>query len=202
MVLAERVRLGRALHDTLLQGLAGMALQVDDVSHHIDVAPAVAKERLTRVRWQVEDHIRRARQSIWGLRSPILESNDMSRALRRAVEEAVAGRSVELTVSAKGVPPPGAPAMGENLVFIAQEAVSNAVRHGGPSRVTVTLDYLHDAIRLAVEDDGCGFEPHRAVPGHYGLTGMRERAEHLRGRLTIDSVPGRGTLVETVVPIH
>ena len=105
MVLAERVRLGRALHDTLLQGLAGMALQVDDVSHRIDLAPAVAKERLTRVRWQVEDHIRRARHSIWGLRSPILESNDMSRALRRAAEEAVAGRSVELTVSAKGVPP-------------------------------------------------------------------------------------------------
>ena len=118
------------------------------------------------------------------------------------LDSAVGGRSVELTVSAKGVPPPGAPAMGENLVFIAQEAVSNAVRHGGPSRVTVTLDYLHDAIRLAVEDDGCGFEPQRAVPGHYGLTGMRERAEHLRGRLTIDSVPGRGTLVETVVPIH
>jgi len=202
MVLAERVRLGRALHDTLLQGLAGMALQVDDVSHHIDLAPAVAKERLTRVRWQVEDHIRRARHSIWGLRSPILESNDMSRALRRAAEEAVAGRSVELTVSAIGVPPTGTPAVGENLVFIAQEAVSNAVRHGRPSRVTVTLDYLHDAIRLAVQDDGCGFEPHHAVPGHYGLTGMRERAEHLRGRLTIDSAPGRGTLVETVVPIY
>jgi signal transduction histidine kinase len=67
--------------------------------------------------------------------------------------------------------------------------------------VTVTLDYQHGAVRLAIEDDGCGFEPHD-VPGHYGLTGMRERAEHLRGRLTIDSAPGRGTRVETVVPIH
>lgn len=202
MVLAERVRLGRALHDTLLQGLAAMALQVDDVTHHIDESPGVAKERLRRVRWQVEDYIRRARHSIWELRSPILESNDLSRAMRRAAEEAVAGRPVELAVSAKGVPPPGTPKLGENLVFIGQEAVSNAVRHGRPSRVTVTLDYLQDTIRLAVEDDGCGFEPLEPVPGHYGLTGMRERAKDLRGRLTIDSAPGRGTRVETVVPIH
>jgi signal transduction histidine kinase len=202
MVLAERVRLGRALHDTLLQGLAGMALQVDDVSHHIDLAPAVAKQRLTRVRWQVEDYIRRARHSIWELRSPILESNDLSRALRRAVEEAVADRPVELAVSQQGVPRPGAPAMGQDLVLIGQEAVSNAVRHGRPNRVTVTLDYLKDTIRLAIEDDGCGFEPDKPVSGHYGLIGMRERAADLRGRLTIDSSPGRGTRVEAVVPIH
>jgi signal transduction histidine kinase/ligand-binding sensor domain-containing protein len=201
MVLAERVRLGRALHDTLLQGLAGMALQVDDVAHQIDVSPAKAKERLTRVRWQVEDYIRRARHSIWELRSPLLDSNDLSRALRRAAEEAVGERAVELSVFAKGEPTSGTPIVKENLVFIGQEAVSNAVRHGSPSRVTVTLDYQHGAVRLAIEDDGCGFEPHD-VPGHYGLTGMRERAEHLRGRLTIDSAPGRGTRVETVVPIH
>jgi signal transduction histidine kinase len=126
----------------------------------------------------------------------------MSRALRRAVEDAVAGRPVELTVSAKGVPPPATPAVGENLVFIAQEAVSNAVRHGHPSRVNVTLEYLDNAVRLEVEDDGCGFELRDAAPGHYGLTGMRERAEHLQGRLDINSAPGRGTRIATVVPIH
>jgi signal transduction histidine kinase len=202
MLVAERERLGRALHDTLLQGLAGMALHVDDVSHHIDLAPAVAKERLARVRWQIEDSIRRVRHSIWELRSPILESNDLLRALRRAAEEAAAGRPVELAVSARGLPPPGTPTADENLVLIGQEAVSNAVRHGGPKRVTVTLDYQPDAIRLAIEDDGCGFEPNEPVPGHYGLTGMRERAERLRGRLTIESAPGRGTRVETVVPVR
>ena len=202
MLVAERERLGRALHDTLLQGLAGMALHVDDVSHHIDVAPAVAKERLTRVRWQIEDSIRRVRHSIWELRSPILESNDLSCALRHAAEEAVAGRAVELAVSARGVPPPATPTVDENLVLIGQEAVSNAVRHGRPKRVTVALDYSHDVVRLVVEDDGCGFAPNEPVPGHYGLTGMRERTERLGGRLTIESAPGRGTRVETVVPVR
>jgi signal transduction histidine kinase len=202
MVLAERARLGRVLHDTLLQGLAGMALHVDDAVHHIDRAPSVAKERLQRVRYQVEDHIRQARQAIWELRSPVLESTDLARALRRAAEQAVAGRSVELAVSASGVPPVNTPAVDENLVYIGQEAVSNAVRHGRPSRVSVRIDYSDDTIRLAIEDDGCGFEPQHARPGHYGLTGMRERAEHLRGRVTIDSAPGRGTRVETVVPVR
>jgi signal transduction histidine kinase len=201
MVLAERVRLGRALHDTLLQGLASMALQVDDVAYHVDGAPGTAKERLRYIRWQVEDHIRRARHEIWELRSPILESHDLLRALRRAAEEAAASRPVELTVSSTGAPRLGTAAVVENLVFIGQEAVSNAVRHGHASRVTVSLDYEADAMRLTVSDDGGGFDPETARPGHYGLVGMRERAEHLRGHLAIQSAPGRGTRVEASVPV-
>src|SRR5690606_16689105 len=108
------------------------------------------------IRRQVEDHIRRARHSIWELRSPILESDDLLRAIRRAAEEVACG-PVELTLSATGAPRPGTPAVVENLVFIGQEAVSNAVRHGQAKRVTVSLDYRADAMRLTVSDDGNGF---------------------------------------------
>src|SRR5690606_26625647 len=123
------------------------------------------------------------------------------RAIRRAAEE-VACRPVELTLSATGAPRPGTPAVVENLVFIGQEAVSNAVRHGQAKRVTVSLDYRADAMRLTVSDDGNGFDPEATRPGHYGLVGMRERAAHVRGRLTIDSAPGRGTTVEASVPVQ
>jgi NarL family two-component system sensor histidine kinase YdfH len=82
LVLAERIRMSRAIHDTLLQGLAGLALQVDDLSHTFDgTEPALARSRVLKIRKQVEEYIREARQSIWDLRSPRLASSDLPRAL-------------------------------------------------------------------------------------------------------------------------
>ena len=88
------------------------------------------------------------------------------------------------------------------MLLIGQEAVSNAVLHGQARRVAVELDYGNEQMSLRVADDGCGFDPEAALKasGHYGLVSMRERAEQVRGRITIASAPGRGTEIETVVP--
>jgi signal transduction histidine kinase len=202
LVLAERIRMSRAIHDTLLQGLAGLALQVDDLSHNIDGSPTLAKARVLRIRQQVEEYIREARQSIWDLRSPRLEGHDLAHALREAGARAVADRAVYLDFDVTGSTHRCTPSTDEQLLLIGQEALNNAVLHGRATRVKVALDYGAERTRLSVSDDGCGFDPLAAPPadGHCGLSSMRERAEFARGHVRIESAPGRGTYVEAVVP--
>jgi signal transduction histidine kinase len=202
LVLAERIRMSRAIHDTLLQGLAALALQVDDLTHTVETSPQAARERTLHIRRQVEDSIREARQSIWNLRSRNLATRDLPRALREAGERVIAGRPVKLDVKVSGAARASASPMDEQLLLIGQEAVSNAVRHGRATAVTVELDYDGEETRLRVRDDGCGFDPDEACQrqGHYGLVSMRERAAQVRGRLVISSVPGKGTAVEAIVP--
>jgi ligand-binding sensor domain-containing protein/two-component sensor histidine kinase len=202
LVLAERIRMSRAIHDTLLQGLAALALQVDDLSHDADLSSPSGRNRILRIRRQVEDYIRQARRSILDLRTPTLASRDLPQALREAAERVIAGRPVELDVTVKGTPHTCAASVEEQLLLIGQEAVNNAVLHGQARRVAVELDYGDDRMALRVADDGCGFDPQAALttPGHYGLVSMRERAEQVRGRITIASTPGNGTEIETVVP--
>jgi signal transduction histidine kinase len=200
MVLGERIRMSRAIHDTLLQGLAALALQVDDLSHHLDAPSPDSQNRVLKIRRQVEEYIRQARRSIWDLRSPILDARPLPQALRETTEIAIAGRSVAFDVTVSGSPRAHTPKVDEQLLLIGQEAVNNAIQHGRASRVALALEYQDDAVRLEVRDDGCGFDPGQPAPGHYGLISMRERAEQVRGRLTVASAPGCGTLVETVVP--
>jgi signal transduction histidine kinase len=202
LVLAERIRMSRAIHDTLLQGLAALALQVDDLSHNTDLSSPSGRNRILRIRRQVEDYIRQARRSILDLRTPTLASRDLPQAIREAAEQVIGGRPVELDVRVKGNPHPYAASTEEQLLLIGQEAVSNAVLHGQARRVAVELHYGDDGMSLRVADDGCGFDPEAALktPGHYGLVSMRERAEQVRGRITIASTPGSGTEIETVVP--
>jgi signal transduction histidine kinase/ligand-binding sensor domain-containing protein len=203
LVLAERIRMSRAIHDTLLQGLAGLALQMDDLSHTLDAAdPASARPRVVKIRRMVEEYIREARQSIWDLRSPRLTQSDLPNALKQVGERAIGERAVTLDFSVKGTPHRCAPGVEEQLLHIGQEAVNNAVQHGRATRVDMEIAYDDGHTRLRVSDDGCGFDPGTlyGANGHYGLISMRERAEQVKGRVRIDSAPGRGTLVEAVVP--
>jgi signal transduction histidine kinase/ligand-binding sensor domain-containing protein len=201
LVLAERIRMSRAIHDTLLQGLAGLALQLDDLSHGAD-APPTTRDRVRRIRRQVEDHIREARQSILDLRSPALDARPLADAIRAAGLRAVNGRPVAFTFEAHGTPRPCSAAVEEQLLYVCQEAVTNAVRHGRPTTVRVGLEYDDEVVRVEVRDDGCGFDPAglTQADGHCGVSSMQERAAQVHGRLTITSSPGRGTQVELVAP--
>jgi signal transduction histidine kinase len=89
---------------------------------------------------------------------------------------------------------------------IAQEAVTNAVRHAAPEHITIDLRFEARLLRMTIEDDGCGFsgQPHpqsSGPAGHFGLTGMRERAAEIGGVLTVESAPGEGTVVRLEAPI-
>ena len=204
LVLAERIRMSRAIHDTLLQGLAGLALQLDDLSQDNEAFQQSVRDRLRRIRRRVEEYIREARQSIWDLRSPVLERRSFPDALREVGSRVIAERPVTLDVNVKGNPQACSPVVEQQLLLIYHEALVNAVRHGQPSNVDVELEYGGDRVRVCVSDDGRGFDPTTLnhINGHFGVVSMKERAAQVRGKLTIASTPGKGTQVETVVPAY
>ena len=205
MLLGERARLSREIHDTLLQSLVGVALQFDAVSSGLDPRSPV-RLQLVKIRKQIEEYIRDARHSIWNLRRPTLDSRDLTAALREAAERARAGRQVEIAFRQSGAAVTGSRDAEEQLARICHEAVSNAIRHGHASGVDVNLLYEPGAILLRIADNGCGFDPtgevDPEVAGHYGLVSMKERAEQVGGRLTVSSRTDAGTIVEARVPTH
>jgi signal transduction histidine kinase/ligand-binding sensor domain-containing protein len=204
LVLAERARLSREIHDTLLQSLVGVALQFDSIAEQLDPASAPAQQQLTRVRRQIEAYIRDARQSIWDLRSPVLETQDLVTALREFARNAIGNSAVCFTSSVFGSDDGILPQVENQLLRIGQEAITNAVRHAQPTHLHLDVTFNGSAITLRITDDGCGFDE-ASWPSehanHYGLVTMRERAEQMGGTLIIATALGRGTSVEVQVPM-
>jgi signal transduction histidine kinase len=149
----------------------------------------------------VEGHIREARQTIWGLRSSAAPTSTLADVLRRLGTRLVADHgSFEMAVTGS---PRRCPADVETeLLRIAQEALMNAVRHASASHIRAELGFSWRALRLRVADNGRGFDPDKGarLDGHYGLSGIRERASALGGTCRIVSRPGAGSAVEVVLP--
>ena len=201
-VLAERARLGREIHDTLLQGMLGVALQLHSLLDRVDGAGDVAG-RLTRARDTLEHYIRETRLSIWDLRSPILERLALADAIRMAGETLTTASGTTFGLHVSGAAVRGEPHVEAHLLRIAHEAISNAVRHGGASRVDVELTYEGDGVRVAVRDNGHGFDTSdatRRTAQQWGLATMRERAQQIGADFRCASGPG-GTTVETAAPL-
>ena len=203
LLLGERARLSREIHDTLLQSLVGVALQLDVIANDLESSAPPAKDQFVRMRKNVEEYIREARQSIWDLRSLKLGCTDLAAALREAGEQATSGAPVGFRLTVKGTPRRCPAKVEEQLLRIGQEAILNAVRHAQPKEVCAELQYNDESVVLRILDDGHGFNPECVVAeaeGHYGLVSMKERAEEVNGAFKISSHVGRGTVVETVVP--
>jgi signal transduction histidine kinase len=198
--LAERARLSREIHDTMLQSLVGIALQVQAIARRSGPEPSEQQSQLVALRREVEEYIREARQAVQNLRSPMLEECGLAGAITEIGRRTVRPPT-RFDVTTEGMA--GLPAAVEGeLLRIAQEAITNAARHAAASRITVNLQQDHDSVWLRVVDDGVGFDVDASLStgrGHYGLTGMRERAARAGGRLTITSSP-KGTTVEARVP--
>jgi signal transduction histidine kinase/ligand-binding sensor domain-containing protein len=201
LVYSERSRMAREIHDTLLQSLVGVALQLGTISDK--PAATAIRDQLAVLRKQVEGFIREARQSIWNLRSPALAVNDLPTALRDAGAALTIGSDIRFEVVVVGKPLRFAPRVEEQLLRIGQEAVSNAVRHANATVICLELRYTDDSVVLRISDDGCGFDPAvaHAVGNHWGLKSMQERAEQIGGCLTLLTKPGEGTILETSAPV-
>jgi signal transduction histidine kinase len=202
LVYSERARMAREIHDTLLQSLVGVALQLDTISDKPESTPRV-RDHLASLRKQVEGFIREARQSIWNLRSPALAVHDLPTALREAGETLAVGTGIRFEVVIIGKPQRFAPRLEEQLLRIGQEAISNAVRHANATVICLELRYTDASVVLRVLDDGCGFDPEMATAGgnHWGLKSMQERAEQIGGSLQLKTRPGHGTILETRAPV-
>jgi len=195
LVLAERTRLAREIHDTLLQGMAAVALHVHAILEMLDSSPAQARAALATARDSLEHYIREARRSILNLRSPALSHSTLEEALRHSVNELVSWSRMDARISVTGSPRRYAQLVEEQILRIGQEAVSNAVQHANATTIDVKLEYEKDRVRLRVTDDGVGFDATVERVNHFGLKSMKERAESIGALFRLAS-SNTGTIVE------
>ncbi|HSK99786.1 MAG TPA: GAF domain-containing sensor histidine kinase [Rubrobacteraceae bacterium] len=200
----ERNRLAREIHDTLAQGLTATALQLESAEALLgaDPDPEHVRQPLHRALSLTKTNLEEARRSVLDLRAAPLEGRPLPEALRVLAErwEEETGKAARLKVVNGSRPLP--PRVEAALYRICQEALTNVVRHAGADRVTVRLVATPGAVRLAVEDDGAGFDPTGVPSGRHGLLGMRERAAMLGGAFEVESSPGEGTRIEATVPLE
>jgi signal transduction histidine kinase/ligand-binding sensor domain-containing protein len=197
-VLGERNRIAREIHDTLAQGYVGISVQLEVLSALLrrNEAEAAAKH-LDLIRGYVREGLDDARQSIWALRSQDAGETTLPVRLRRMVE-AEGGRGMETGFSIFGAYRPLPSETEREFLRVAQEAIHNVKKHAGARHLFVQLEYGPEEIALDVRDDGQGFvidEKQEPASGHYGLTGMKERAAAIGGTLEIHSEPGVGTTI-------
>ncbi len=195
-VLGERNRIAREIHDTLAQGYVGISVQLEVLAELLRHKKTEAAEKhLDLTRGYVREGLADARQSIWALRSQDSDETTLPVRLRRIVESE-GGHGLEAKFSIFGAYRPIPQDTERELLRVAQEAIHNVKKHAGARHLSVQLEYGPDAIALEVRDDGRGFVADRGPsPGHFGLTGMRERAAAIGGTLEVTSEPGAGTTI-------
>jgi signal transduction histidine kinase/ligand-binding sensor domain-containing protein len=204
VVLQERTRIAREIHDTLAQGFAAVSVQLEVVSRLMQTSAESARQALDTARALVRGSLQDARISIWDLRSQSAEREDLAARIRRLADTLTASSGIKTRLQVGGTYRPLSVEVESELVRIAQEAVVNAVRHGSPEIIAVQMFFAPERIELVVQDNGKGFSgtPSASQAGHFGITGMRERAERIGGTLTIASGQGEGTEVRVVVNLN
>lgn len=202
--LAERARLSRELHDTLLQGFTGITLKLQAVRATIVSAPEAAADTLSRVLDESDVALLDARQMIWDMRLSNLEDRDLCDAIEDSGRQMVADASIAFGVNVCGTSRRLSPRIESVVYRIGREAIANALKHARASVIAVELTYESQALRMTVRDDGVGLPAGSAEDaarrGHFGIVGMRERAARAGGVLSIASIDSGGTEILLTIP--
>ena len=203
---AERTRIARELHDTLLQNFQGVLLQLRAALRMLATQPGKAREVLANTIDQAAQAITEGREAVQGLRtSP--DSSDLGASIARVGKELAAeseSPAPAVAVTVEGAVRPLRPNLRYEIFQVAAEALRNAFQHSRGTRIEVELRYEARQFRLRIRDDGRGIDPRVVAAGgrggHFGLRGMHERAALAGGKLEVWSAPGSGTEVELIVP--
>jgi signal transduction histidine kinase len=194
VVLAERNRMAREIHDTLTQDFVGTSLQLDIVAQMLRRGKVdAALEQVVKTRRLVTEGLDEARRSIWELRAGGAEDGLPLRLTRLVEREEWAPVGAKVKVG--GAVRPLDATVEREVLRVAQEALQNVKRHARATEATVDLHYSDEAVLLTIEDNGVGFRMEDVPSGHFGLMGMKERAAVVGGELEIVSEPGKGTTV-------
>ena len=199
----ERARIIHELHDTLLQGFLGASMLLQ---YAVEQTPpdSPSKPVLSRAMRLVLRAIDEGRAAIRGVREASPEPSSLEQTFSALFSEVTTGRGPRVRLFVQGKARTLNPAIQEQLFLIGREAVMNALRHSKASKIEVEVQYLGDLIHMFVRDDGCGINPEAVrqdSDSHWGLRGMRERAQKIAARLDIWSRPGAGTEVRIVAPV-
>ena len=188
----ERVRLARAMHDTLAHTLAALVVQLEAVDALQETNPPAAQAQLTKVGHQARTGLDETRRAIADLRSAPIEESGLAGALEHLTRQFSRQNGIQSKWQVQGDPTPLLPVQANALYRIAEEALTNVTRHADAKHVSVDLSYV-EGVTLTVQDDGEGFDPQAVEPGSYGLIGIHERATLVDGLVGIDSAPDKGT---------
>jgi signal transduction histidine kinase len=195
--LAERTRIARELHDTLLQSFQGLMLRlqvVDDL-----LPPGKAKEQLEQSLERADQAIAEGRSAVYDLRSSATNTNDLAHAVRALGDELATQDSAAFQLVVEGPTRDFHPIVRDELYRITREALRNAFIHAAAHHIEIEITYGERAFRLRIRDDGQGIPPEMLEagrPGHYGLSGMRERAQQIGAKLEIWSGAKAGTEID------
>ena len=201
-VTEERNRMAREIHDTLAQSFTGILIQLQaaaqvmngskpEINAHIESARALARTGLCE-----------ARRSVRGLRPELLLGGDISTALQKLVAQFSAESRMKISLEVTGEKPRLTSDAESDILRIAQEGITNAMKHSGGNQIFVKLNFDPEILKLLVEDNGDGFAPHVSTLSRgFGLVSLQERADRLGGVLTILTKPGAGTKLHLLVPL-
>jgi signal transduction histidine kinase len=199
----ERNRLARDLHDTLAHTLSALNVQLNALDVLWESNPEAARDKLKQVQQMTRSGLDEARRALQALRASPIDELGLLLALQQAgntaAERSGAALALKLPAQLNGIPPD----VEQQLYRVAEEALNNVVRHARAKHISLSLEQTPAALTLTIRDDGGGFDPSQ-IPanGHYGITGMRERAALINGSFRVESHPGRGALVQLTVPIQ
>jgi signal transduction histidine kinase len=195
----ERNRLARELHDTLAHSLTAISVSLETAKAYFNIDSNKTRELLDKSLEATRSGVDETRRALKALRSSVLEDMGLGLAIQRAAESAAARFNLELELGLQNPLPSLSPDVEQTIYRIAQESIENVSHHAQAKRLCVRLSYNGQGTTLTVEDDGIGFDPKETSSGHFGLVGMKERAELAGGKLTIASEKGRGTRVALII---
>ncbi len=208
-VSSERQRLSHEIHDTLAQGFTSIVMNLEAAEGMLPSGLSSVQQYLDQARSIARDSLAEARRLMWALRPESLERSSLADALTRLTERWSEESGVAASTTVAGTPHSLTPEIEVTLLRVAQEALTNCRKYAQASRVVMTLSYMNNLVTLNVQDDGVGFDPTRLSSkepsarstGGFGLKGMRERVEQLRGTLLVESEPGEGTTLMIAIPV-
>lgn len=202
--LRERERMAVDLHDTVEQALTGVSYQlvVSEALHETE--PQRSLQHLDLAKQLLAQSREEVRRSVWNLRAQSLNGRHLAEVLRDVAASLSTRNPVQTSVTVNGEERELPDFIAGHLLLLAQESMTNAIKHGNPENIHVALEFAEDSVILRVHDDGAGFDPSHApglADGHLGLQGMRERMKRLGGEVKVESSPGKGTTIRALVPL-
>jgi signal transduction histidine kinase/ligand-binding sensor domain-containing protein len=202
--LKERTRLAQELHDNLIQDVMGISLQIE-VTDELVPADSPAKQSLGRALRLCKTALEAGRRALNDLRSAPLNADDLVKSFSQLSDEFAGDAGSLVDVVVEGRERPLNAMAGNDVMQVGRQAIANALQHAHARKIHVLLSYGERLLQIQVQDNGCGMDEdslNSPRPGHYGMAGMKERAERLGGSLSIRSVVGEGTEVSLSVPAN
>jgi len=196
----ERSRIAQELHDTLSHTLSGLSVQLETMKAYWDIDPSTARKRLDKSLIAIRSGLEETRRILTALRAKPLEDLGLPNAIKQLAQEASAQAGTTLDLAVVDNFPPLSPQVEQCFFRVAQEALTNVVNYAKAKRLTVKLEFKDNKVALKVQDDGIGFDSsNQSRKEHFGLVGMKERVQVVKGNLDIISQPGEGTTIQLTI---